>query len=164
MSRMLPPVLTVIFAMIAFGAGPALAQQNVDQTWCRAGTLSTLAKDEKLIVWSLDHHGVSRARDPKDPLDAATQRCIGVLAVIDGKTVGNGWCKVMDSQSGDWWLVDWATADKPGHGTWSYRHGSGKYKGVTGGGTYQSLGQTRPIEAGTYQNCVRVTGTMKLPG
>jgi hypothetical protein len=61
-------------------------------------------------------------------------------------------------------VADWANSGKPGHGTWNYRYGSGKFKGITGGGTYQSLGQTRPVEAGTYQNCVRVKGTMKLPG
>jgi putative ABC transport system substrate-binding protein len=28
----------------------------------------------------------------------------------------------------------------------------------------QSLRQTRPVEAGTYQNCIRVKGTMSIPG
>jgi hypothetical protein len=28
----------------------------------------------------------------------------------------------------------------------------------------ESLGQTRPVEAGTYQNCIRVKGTISIPG
>jgi len=164
MDKVTKSALRYALIAAALGAGAAQAQQPVDQTWCRSGTISVLAKEEKMIMWALDHRGVAQASDPSDPLNGATQRCIGVVAVIDGKSSGNGWCKINDPKSSDWWVVDWTATDKPGHGTWSYRYGSGKYKGVTGGGTYEPVGQTRPIEPGTYQNCARVKGTMKLPG
>ena len=143
----------------------SLAQQDaaVDTVWCRSGTASIIAKDEKMVVWSLDHLGVAQAADPKDIFHNATQRCVGTVATFDGKVSANGWCKTVIAKTGDWALVDWKNDAQPGHGTWTYRHGTGALKGITGSGTYQSLGQTRPMEAGTYQNCVLTKGTRKTP-
>jgi hypothetical protein len=153
-------------AIALVGAGAAQAQQATDNVWCRAGTMTVLAQEEKTIVWALDHRGVAQATDLKNPFHGATQRCIGVVASIDGKSSGNGWCKIIEPQSGNWLVVDWAGSDKPGHGTWNYRYGSGKFKGVTGGGTYEpiDMAPTKAVDPGTYQNCTRVKGTMKLPG
>lgn len=151
----------VAYALL--GAGVVQAQQT-DNVWCRAGTMTVLAQEEKTIIWALDHRGVAQATDPANPLHGATQRCIGVVASIDGKATGNGWCKIVDPKSGEWFVVDWMSEGKPGHGVWNYRYGSGKYKGVTGGGTYEPTFPTKPVDAGTYQNCARVKGTMKLPG
>lgn len=97
-------------------------------------------------------------------MNGFTQRCVGVVANVAGKRSANGWCRNVDPTSGDWTLVDWVGGDKPGSGTWSYRYGTGKWKGVTGGGTYTSLGQTRPVDAGTYQNCVHIEGSATVPG
>jgi hypothetical protein len=160
-SRTLP--CAVLGAFLGSGAAHA-QQQTVDNVTCRAGTLTVLAQAEKLLVWSLDHRGVTQGGDPKDPMQSFTQRCIGTVANVEGKLSANGWCRSVDSKTGDWTLVDWQGSDKPGFGTWSYRYGTGKFKGVTGGGTYEPLGPTRPVEAGTYQNCVRIKGTMTIPG
>ncbi|MEO8718564.1 MAG: hypothetical protein ABI423_10150 [Burkholderiales bacterium] len=149
-------------ALLVFTA--ASAQQPYDSITCRAGTITPLAQAEKVFVWALDHRGVSQTSDPKDPFNNFTQRCIGVVAAVEGKISGNGWCRSVDPKTGDWTLIDWTASDKPGHGTWSFRHGTGKWQGVTGGGTYEPTGATRPVEAGTYQNCVHGMGTWKLPG
>jgi hypothetical protein len=156
--------LLLATAVAILGAGSAHAQDVIDSVWCRAGTVTVLAQEEKTIVWALDHRGVAQASDPKSPGNGATQRCVGVVASIDGKSSGNGWCKIVDPQSGHWYMLDWASSDKPGHGTWNLRYGSGKFKGVTGGGTYEPMGPTKPVDPGTYQNCSRAKGTMKLPG
>jgi hypothetical protein len=149
--------LAVCFASLAMA-------QSTDHTQCRAGTASVLAQDGKKIVMLLDHRGVGQSADAKDPFHGSTQRCIGVLANLDGNVTANGWCKQINPQTGDWLVLDWANGGKPGAGTWTVRHGVGKWQGVTGGGTYESLGATRPYEPGTYQNCVRVQGALKLPG
>lgn len=148
-------------AMLASGA--ATAQHTVDHVTCRAGTLSALAQADKLIVWQLDHRGVTRAAEG-DPFDGFTQRCIGTVANVEGKLAANGWCRNVDPKTGDWTLAQWTGSDKPGHGTWSIDYGTGKWKGLTASGTYEPIGPTRPVEAGTYQNCVRIRGTMKMPG
>lgn len=124
--------------------------------------MTVLAKEEKTIIWSLDQRGVTQSNGV---FNGFTQRCMGVVANFDGKISANGWCRNVDPKTGDWTVNDWtASADKPGAGTFSIRHGTGKWKGITGGGTYESTGQTRPVEEGTYQNCVRVKGTYTVPG
>jgi hypothetical protein len=146
------------------GTGMAHAQQAFEHTTCRSGTVTVIAQAEKMIVWSLDHRGVNVSSDTARLFDGFTQRCTGVVANIEGKASGNGWCRNVDPKTGDWTLVDWTASDKPGSGTYTFRYGTGKWKGVTGGGTYESLGQTKPADAGTYQNCVRIKGTLSVPG
>ena len=154
----------VAIALLSIGNAQAQKQGTVDSVWCRSGTASVVAKDEKMLVWALDHNGVAQTADPKDLFNNATQRCVGTVAIFDGKVEANGWCKTHFLNPADWVLVDWKGDEKPGSGTWSYRHAAGSMKGITGGGTFHSLGQTRPMEAGTYQNCVRVKGKWQMPG
>ena len=154
----------VLATFLAPGAAFADQLYAVDSTWCRAGTVTVLAKSEGVIVWALDHRGVAQSKDVNDVGHGDTQRCMGMVSNIAGKRSGNGWCRGVDAKTGDWTLVDWTAGEKPGAGTWSYRFGVGKWKGVTGGGTYESLGQTRPVDPGTYQNCIRVKGTANIPG
>lgn len=158
-------ILARLAALAALlGPAGAIAQTTTDHTTCRAGTATVLAQDEKKIVLLLDHRGVAQGHGTQDPFHGSTQRCVGTLANFDGTVTANGWCKQVHPQTGDWLVLDWANSGKPGSGTYTLRHGTGKWKGITGSGTYESLGQTRPVEAGTYQNCVRIKGTMKLPG
>ena len=161
-----PMLNSLHFAALAtlLASGVVQAQQATDTTICRSGTSTLLAQDEKKVVVWLDHRGVGLSTDAKDPLHGSTQRCVGTLANFDGTVTANGWCKQIHPQSGDWLVLDWVNSGKPGSGTYTIRHGTGKWKGATGGGTYESLGQTRPVEAGTYQNCIRVKGTLSIPG
>lgn len=149
---------------VLLSSGVAYAQVVTDHSQCRAGTASVLAQDEKNVVTLIDHRGINQAADPSDPFHGSTQRCFGVIANFGGKSSGNGWCKQVHPQTGDWAVLEWVNSSEPGKGTWTMRHGVGKWKGISGGGTYESLGRTRPVEAGTYQNCIRVKGTISLPG
>lgn len=159
------PSLACLAALAALlGPTGAYAQTTTDHTTCRAGTLTVLAQDEKKIVLFLDHRGVAQGASAQDPFHASTQRCVGTIANFDGKVSASGWCKQVHPQTGDWLVLDWANSDKPGAGTYTLRHGTGKWKGISGSGTYESLGQTRPVEAGTYQNCVRIRGMVNIPG
>ena len=146
-------VATIVGSSVVFA-------QSFESTTCRAGTMTVLAKAEDMIVWSLDHKGVTQG----GLFDGTTQHCVGVVATIGGKINANGWCKNVGPKSEDWAVIDWVGSDKPGIGTFTYRYGAGKWKGITGSGTYEGLGQTIPLQAGTYQNCVRGKGTIKLPG
>jgi hypothetical protein len=152
-----------MLAAAILASGAAQAQHAVEHLTCRAGTIHPLAQADKLFVWQLDHRGVTQAA-PGDPFDGFTQRCIGTVANVEGKLAANGWCRNVDPKTGDWTLVSWVGSDKPGVGTWAFQHGTGKWKGISGGGSYEPLGPTRPVEAGTYQNCARIKGSYRLPG
>ena len=153
---------TALAALLASAA--VHAQLATDHTTCRSGTVTVLAQADKMIVYSLDHRGVAQGSNSSDPYHGSTQRCVGVVASFDGKVSGSGWCKQVHPQTGDWLVLDWASSGMPGSGTYTLRHGTGKWKDVTGGGTYESLAPTRPVDAGTYQNCIRIKGNITIPG
>lgn len=142
----------------------AYAQQTYENTNCRAGTITVLAQADDMIVYALDQRGVNISAEPGNPFGDSAQRCIGMVASIGGKAIGNGWCRNVDPKTGDWYVVDWKASDKPGSGTYTFRYGTGKWKGVTGDGTYEFLAPTKPADPGTYQNCVHLKATVKVPG
>jgi len=46
---------------------------------------------------------------------------------------------------------------------WEYIYGTGKWKGVKGGGTVKAITRGKPIAEGTFQMCIEVSGTYELP-
>ena len=152
-----------VLGVISLYATAAAAQQPFTNTVCRAGTISVLAKAENLMIYSLDHQGVSRDENDRKHFDNWTQRCVGTVGVFAGKPTGGGYCKSVDPASGDMTMIDWASGDKPGTGTWRFVAGTGKWKGVSGGGTYTNFAPNRPTQEGTYQNCITAKGTYLLP-
>lgn len=105
----------------------AVAQQPFATIDCRAGTVFVLAKAENVVVYTIDHKGIARSQHESKLFDNWTQRCVGGIAVIDGKTTGNGWCKNIDPASGDITVIAW-TSEKPGVGTFRYVYGTGNGK------------------------------------
>ncbi len=47
--------------------------------------------------------------------------------------------------------------------TWNFLQGTGKWKGIKGGGKLLPVIQGKPIVPGTSQGCLRMTGTFELP-
>ena len=141
----------------------AFAQQPFENTDCRAGTISVLAKTDDMFVQTIDHRGISRSTDESKLFDNFTQRCVGVVASVAGKLSANGWCRLVDPSNGDAIVLDWTGLGKPGTGTFKFVHGTGKWKGITGGGEYAPVPGARPVDDGTYQNCILTKGTLMMP-
>ena len=111
----------------------------------------------------IDHMGISRSNHANKLFDNVTQRCTGVVrALPDNKRVANGYCKYM-FPNGDSAVLAWTNSGTRGVGTWSFLEGTGTWKGLTGSGDYEAVARGKPIEKGTFQACIRVTGTVDLP-
>ena len=65
------------------------------------------------------------------PFDKNTMRCVGQEAIIAGAYKNSGTCTETDTD-GDKMFIAF------GSGTFTYLSGTGKYKGITGGGTIRS--------------------------
>jgi hypothetical protein len=48
-------------------------------------------------------------------------------------------------------------------GIWTFLAGAGKWKGVTGGGTYQYVSSSKPRPDGTGEGCITHSGKLTLP-
>ena len=81
--------------------------------------------------------GYLMAAQPDNPLNMNTQNCSGtMIASADGKTgTGSGYCISFDSDGDAAWM--WWRGDLDG-GTWGFMDGTGKFKGVDGGGTWKT--------------------------
>jgi hypothetical protein len=85
-------------------------------------------------------------------------RCIGVWAVIDG-IYQNGYCETTDPDGGK----QFGKYSNTGSGEkWQIMSGTGKYAGMTGGGSYAAVGRFATQGPGTLQNCTRAVGTYRL--
>ena len=141
----------------------AVAQQSFTTVVCRSGTISELAKGDDMLIYTLDHSGVIRSEDDRKLFDNWAERCVGGIATIAGKRSGGGWCKSIDPANGDSVFIEWSPGEGGGAGSFRYVHGTGAWKGISGRATYDTLARTRAVQPGTYQNCIRVKGTVTAP-
>src|ERR1700733_12577862 len=100
-------------------------------------------------------------------LDHATWRCWGMGDHTNGLGQDHGSCVATDP-SGDQVVDDWKTEDytlgqKMVKLTDKFTTGTGKYAGITGGGTATVDTGFRPPE-GTFVICAEMQGIYKLPG
>ena len=153
-------------ASAALFSGPAAAQQPYTTFECRAGTISWLARtDDGANIFALDHRGVQQSTHESKLFHNWSQRCVGTIGNYGGTRGGSGYCRNQDPASGDFVIIQFASDEKKvGAGTFRLVHGTGKWKGVTGGGTYESSGTFKPVDEGTYQNCITAKGTVLIPG
>lgn len=81
--------------------------------------------------------GYLTTAQPDNPLNMNTQDCSGTTVVsTDGKTAsGSGYCVSFDADGDTAWM--WWRGDLDG-GTWGFTDGTGKFKGVEGGGTWKT--------------------------
>ena len=81
--------------------------------------------------------GYLTSAQPDNPLNMNSQDCDGTNVVsTDGKTgTGSGYCVNFDKDGDAAWM--WWRGDLDG-GTWGWIEGTGKFKGVDGGGTWKT--------------------------
>jgi len=84
---------------------------------------------------------------------------IGVGYGPPGAPVGFGYFKATDPDD-SFVIAEFSgpTSDL----SFKFLQGTGKWKGVTGGGKAVRVAMGRPIAPGTNQGCVRFTGTLEL--
>lgn len=155
--------LVCTVALAACSSVAFAQQQSFSNLACRAGTVSNLAKGEDMVAFAIDQRGILLAEDAAKAFHNFTQRCVGSVAIVRGKASGGGFCRLVDPSNGDMYVIEWTASEKPGIGTFKFLSGTGKWKGISGSGEYQPVAQTRPVDEGTYQNCVRNTGTFSVP-
>lgn len=93
------------------------------------------------ILAEIRRTGVVVANNPPHPFHLASQDCLGA-EISDGKGVpeeGHGTCVNVDKDGDAWWF---SYSNKGDDRNWSVVSGTGKYVGMTGGGTTKILAIT----------------------
>jgi hypothetical protein len=122
--------------LAAMAATPALAAETKaggTATYVTVSSDSQKLADGRTLV-TLRQDGVIRDNDPQSPLNLSAHDCMGTIAIAaDGKSsVGGGSCTATDKDGDIWWLW-WTSAGATG--AWGAFAGTGKYAGISGGGT-----------------------------
>ena len=129
---------------------------------CRSGDVSILAASKELTVLSYEIKGIDQGIDGDTTFENFTHKCVGLQRIGAGQTWSGGHCKYMDPD-GDYFIVDWNDLSGDKLLPWKFTHGTGKWKGIKGGGTAQRITSGKPIEKGTMQFCSKINGMYELP-
>ena len=90
-----------------------------------------------------------------------TAHCVAYNRIMQGKVTDMGSCRWTDPE-GDTFIGEYVDApDKPG--AWTFLSGTGKWKGISGGGTYQPVAMGKPAADGSMGFCTLITGKYTLP-
>jgi hypothetical protein len=137
----------------------AQAQQPMDMMSCGSMTVTTTVASEELTIMGFDGKGINLDNMASKTFDNMTYHTVGVFKVEGGKITGIMYAKYMDP-SGDLFVVEVFQVGM--ERDWKYLYGTGKWKGVTGGGKAFPFTKGKPISPGTSQTCTKITGTYEL--
>ncbi len=157
-------VKTVLSAAVAIVLGLAMfipvvqAETPYDLTNCYYGTFTTLYKSKELTIVSLDMNGIARSNHENKVFDNCSFHSVQVKQFMAGKINRYGHTKFMDPD-GDYFIVELSGGQ---NATVKFLYGTGKWKGITGSGKFENIARGKAMEPGTYQGCVRNTGTFEL--
>jgi hypothetical protein len=152
----------LIFALSCSGvtAGELAKEGSYDTTFCFAGKSHLIAHSETHIAYSYWLAGTMLSKSSGGIWDMNSGYCVGDGSVIKGASTAEAFCEFMDSDKDK----TFGKAIRTGtSGTWKVLSGTGKYAGMTGGGTFEVIGPFPTIKEGTFQGCNRNKGTYKLP-
>jgi hypothetical protein len=113
--------------------------------------------DDGRTILHVRDKGIVEANDPKSPLHLTWRDCSGTL-IMDTKgnfVDGGGHCENFD-KSGDGYWNTWNLVPEGGN-KWSVYHGTGKFEGMSGGGTSKVIANFPDRYAISYEG----TLTMK---
>jgi len=147
-----------VFTFFSFVV-PTQAQQPLDMLSCGASTATTIVSGQELTIFSVDGKGINIDNLASKAFDNMTYHGVGVFKIDSGKFTGTLYMKYMDP-SGDYLVVEVSAVGM--ESDWKYLYGTGKWKGITGGGKAFIITKGKPISPGTSQSCTKITGTYEL--
>lgn len=168
-------VLTMVVALALVGlvalpvmaAGAKVAKQgSAAGVFYFAGTYKAMVVGRTLIHFNYEVFGLEGIGPKTSPFFHASARCLGYVYYTDYKKrtyQSSGTC-AYTRPDGDKIITRMSCVGKGGRGDgkWTIVGGTGKFKGMTGGGTFLRV-NTRPAARGTFQGYHLNKGNYKLP-
>ena len=141
-------------------------QGTTSGTYSHSGTFQALVMGSDHVQINYQDWGVQQENPESTfPAKTAASRCLGAYhATLGAVDNHNGFCAGIDADGDQWFFTyeaAWTLASAQA-GTFTYVGGTGKYQGISGGGTftYQPL---RPISEESFQGISLYKGKWKLP-
>ena len=150
-------ILAIAFGLVMF-ISVVQAETSYDITNCYYGTSTMLHKSKELTIFSVDVRGIARSNHENKVFDNCSFKTLQIIENMNGKMKRYGHTKFMDTD-GDCFFVEISGGEDA---VVKFIHGTGKWKGITGTGKFQSVARGKSMEPGTFQGCVRNTGVFEL--
>jgi hypothetical protein len=150
-------ILAAIALLLTFHGSAAAGEYDI--TNCSSATITPVTSGQDLTILLVDAKGIARASADKKAFDNNSFHCVSLMRMYRGQRSGNGACRFVDPD-GDAVVGEMVLG--PSDGTWTFLEGTGKWKGIKGGGNFVSITSAKPIAAGTTQGCGRATGKYEI--
>ena len=152
-------ILFVIISMTFILVPMAYAENPVDATAYVSMDVAMVHADAEAMVMSYDIKGLVLSNNGSDIFNNASERCVGVFKRVGADLVQNGYCKYLYPNK-DYIILGYN--GKADDGKWELLFGTGKWKGITGSGTY-TVKRVQPISPDSTQHYRMIKGTYELP-
>ncbi len=163
MEDMYKRIVVVAIFLGLFGIPLIAKAGEIDVTCCGANTIiMRLAESEDLSITAFEGKGVVQSNVEKKAFDKCSFQVLGIDTTIAGKRTQSGNSKFMDSD-GDFVVMENFVPPGAMEATWKFMYGTGKWKGIKGGGKTVMVVRVKSIAPDTRQYCFRNTGTFELP-
>ncbi len=152
--------LLLVFGSTAYAADlPKEGSYDITTCFTRNSTLIPYSKTQ--YAYSYEETGTAISTPPGGLFDGDTVRCVGMVAVIEGKRSGGSFCQA-DAKDGDKRLTQFRY-DNEGKFVREALVGTGKYDGmVITGSTVRAVGPALEPRTGKAEACNQQTGAYKL--
>jgi hypothetical protein len=154
----------ILMAAIAWAAGVAstawAGETAFEFIGCGISKNVVVETSPELTVMAMENWAINTSTAVKG-WERATKHTVGYVRIMDGKVTGKGAVKWQDA-TGDSAVFEWEIHAN-GERTVAWLGGTGKYKGITGGGNFEVTNSGKPVVEGTQFQCIRDWGRYTLP-
>jgi len=149
----------VIVACLGAFIPLAQAQTPFDFTEFYAGNVTAVFQSKEISIAGAEGKGILISNHENKVFDNSTFHVVVILKTVDGKRTSNSYWKIQDPD-GDVVIAEVLVVGP--EKTMTFLHGTGKWKGIKGGGKGKTTVVGKSVVPGTVQSCSRYVGTFEL--
>jgi len=163
--------IVVLFALLliaglVLGSSPLNPAECADQVYdvnpCVACELKPLVQSPEINIFANDCKGIMISKIESKIFDNVTVHVHGVMVMEGNKMTVYAHMKYLD-KDGDFVIFRYTQNPGETSATTTILSGTGKWKGITGGGKATLITQGKPIVPSTSQFCNNHKGTFTVP-
>jgi hypothetical protein len=156
----------ILCTCLVIGSSSLTLAQSTEQIYnvdvCVSQDWSALVRSPEITILDFDAKGIMRSNPESKIFDNCTAHIKGVALFEGENQTVHCYMKYLDPE-GDYAIFLYTTNPGEKAATTKLLAGTGKYKGITGGGKAVRIAQGKPVAEGTNQFCNNHKGTFTLP-
>ena len=138
------------------------AEQIYDVDVCVSLEMSPLVRSQEITILTFDGKGIMRSNNESKVFDNNTVHTQGVTTIEGKNRTIYSHMKYLDPD-GDFVIFRYTLNPGEQAATTTLLFGTGKWKGIAGGGKASRTAVGKPVTPGTYQFCNNHKGTFTVP-